>query len=333
MSGKRPRNQFIEAHAYFLKKRLARVPYDVIESHFTTHVDFSKKLAQGKLIDELLSNLQIFSEDHDFVKAFSDFFRDYVLSAKESQYLLQIKNSSDVLKWVKSWEGNKFIGQNHDFELNTCLKLGERLLSNDVGALSFPTDVAFLIAKSHRVVSIPDGKEIREVHPTREFELIFRKDHQLIEIRGDQQVIRDFVNTSADELGNPLKSAASIAIGDEKDDLKKRSILAPAKHVKIDKLKAALNGAYTSASSKVKGSRTRSITVDLDPMRDSSEETDKELRGLLDRVLKDPDNGRISFTYNKKEYSFGITKAGGLTFMKYTPEEVVTYILSKIQNL
>jgi hypothetical protein len=335
MSGHAPRNQFVAANQYFLLKRLARVPYEVLESYFSSHLDISKKISQKKLIDELLMNLTIFGEEHDFVKAFSNFFRDYVLSAKESQYILQISKSDDVLEWIKSWKDNKFNGQKYDFELNICVQLEEKILFAESDSVSFPTHVAFLIAKSHRVAIIPNGNELVEIHPTKEFELVFRQNQRLLEVRGDFQVIQDFINTSVDEFNNPLKSAASIAIGDVSDEMRKRAIITPARLVKIDKLKAALDGVYTSASSKMPGSCTPRVTLEFveTGISDFSQETDTLLRDVAEKVLKDPDKGKISFSYNKKRYSFGITKSGGLTFMKYTPEEVVTYILQKIQSL
>jgi hypothetical protein len=327
------RNRFSEVNKYFLIKRLERVPHDVLESYFQDHFDITTKISRKKLIDEIWNNLQLLGEDHEFIQAFSSFFRDHVLSAKESQYILQITNSEDVLKWIKSWEGGKFPGQRYDFTLHVCLDLEPRFLGNGGNSISFPTCAVFLIAKSHRIELVPSGQEILEIHPTREFELIFRQNQHSLEVRGDFKIIRDFINSSVEEFNSPLKSAASLAVGDVNDELKKRAVVTPARYIKIDKLKAALKGAYTSASSKTAGSHIPRVTLEFEGMHDSSDETDPVLRAVAERVLKDPDKGKISFTYDKKNYSFGITKSGGLTFMKYTPEEVVTYILHKIQGL
>jgi hypothetical protein len=327
------RISIFDANEYFLEKRLARVPYDVLEEYFSKYITAEKKIGQSKLIAEILINLKIHKNNSDFMTFFSEFIRDYVLSAKESQYLLRVTNSSDVLEWIRSWKDNKFNGQRHDFSLNTSLTLGERFLKDSESNISFPHQVCFLISKSHRKKRIPNGLEILEISETTEFEIIFRKDSRLIEVRGDYQVIRDFVNTAVQEMENPMKSARSLVIGESSDESRRQYIVEPARYIKIEKLRLALDGSYTSASSKTSGSHAHRVTIDTTELQNSSQETDPVLRSVIEKVLRDPDRSKISFKYNNKSYTFGITKSGGLTFMKYMPEEAVTYILSKIQSL
>ena len=155
----------------------------------------------------------------------------------------------------------------------------------------------------------------------------------LMEARGEQTVIRDFINTAVIDSHNPLSMASSFFVG-ETEDAKSNSIVkAIGKVIRIEALKTALNGKYLSISAPVRGDKTSRIQAIFEELSDLDDETDPSIKPLLTSLIKDQDRSRISFKYKEKKFSFGITKKGGLTFRKYAPEEVVTYVISKINSL
>ncbi len=190
-----------------------------------------------------------------------------------------------------------------------------------------------MIAVCKNPIIVTNGLEPLYYHPTSEFEIIFRQDTNLIEVRGEFTVIRDFVNTATLNRDNPFNTAQSVFVGNRNETRPNTSLLKPATFVNIDSLKTAINGNYLSLSSAVSGVKTSRITMEFEGLNHFSEETDTVLSAMVEKTIKDPDKTRISFTYNKDSYTFGITKSGGLTFHKYTPENAITYILKNLRNL
>lgn len=324
---------------YFLSKRLARVPADILETFVATWRDTSDLKSQKKLIKEILFQLSIMKNDQEFILNFKNFIRDCVLSARESEYLLRITDKVQVLQWLNSLRTGSFSGQKYDFTLHTFLKFEEKILEdfekeeNESEPIYFPTELFLLIGTSKNPIVVPNGLEIVYYHPTNEFEILFRGDMNLIEVRGDFQVIRDFVSTATLDRSNPLSTVESVFVGDRSETKPNSSLVRPAKFIKIEKLRTAIKGSYLSASSIVSGTKTSRVTLEFEGLSDFGEETDAILQAVVKRTIKDPDKTKISFKYRDKVYSFGITKSGGLNFMKYTPEEVVTYILKKLRDL
>lgn len=216
---------------------------------------------------------------------------------------------------------------------HTHIQLQEKSLLLDGQDVYFPCEILLIVASSQNHKSIPSGLEIVNYYPTAEIELIFIKNMNLIEIRGQFEIIRDFVNTAVIDSHNPLSMAQSLFIG-ECEDAMSYSVVKPiSKIVKIDGLKAALNGKYLTISAPVKGTKTSRIKATLEELDEIDEETHPLIKPVLNNLLKDQDKSKISFRYIGEKYSFGITKSGGLTFMQYAPEEVLTYVVSKINSL
>jgi len=75
------------------------------------------------------------------------------------------------------------------------------------------------------------------------------------------------------------------------------------------------------------------MKAELDELYNLNEETEPNLKIVVEDLLNNQDRSRISFKYKGDKYSFDITKSGGLFFKKYAPEEVITYVLGKIKSL
>jgi hypothetical protein len=329
------RPEFIE---YFLKNRLKRVPMTVLRSFLLELVepelkDEIQKYSQSKLIEKIFFYYQLRQGKEDFINAFNQFIRDHLFSAKESVYLIQVPHQEAVIKWIRSWHNTNYVGHRFNFSKHTHISLNKRFISIEENKVSLPSDVILLVASSQTPKIIPSGLELVEYYPTVEIELIFRKGMNLMEARGELAVIRDFINTAVIDSHNPLSMASSFFVG-EKEDARANSIVgAIGKIIRIDALKTALNGKYLSISAPVKGEKTSRIQASFEELSDLDDETDPYIKPLLTSLIKDQDHSRISFKYKEQKFSFGITKRGGLTFRQYAPEEVVTYVVSKINSI
>jgi hypothetical protein len=96
---------------HFLSKRLSRVPIDVLKKFILNWTDIKKLTNQKKLVSEILFQLNISKNDRNFISSFKNFLRDYVLSARESEYLLQTDDRFKVLSWLKTLNQQSFSGQ------------------------------------------------------------------------------------------------------------------------------------------------------------------------------------------------------------------------------
>jgi hypothetical protein len=324
---------------YFLAKRLRRVPFEFLKNFMQNFQEVSHVRSQIDMVDKIVTHYQIMSENKSFIEKFNDFTRDYVFSAKESEYILQLQNKELLFDWISSWSSNIFQGQNFNFSLHIRSYLNEKLLSFDADKIYLPTEVILLFASSKEPKHIASGSgkggaKMVEYFPITEFEIILRKDSTLIEVRGDYKVIRDFVNTAILDSDNPLSMAQSIFVGDYTTDSNLKPLVKSVQVVKIDTLKTKLQGSYKSMSAPVNGNKTSRVKVSLDSLNSADEETDPFFKTLLeDYLINGQDKSDICFVYKEKEYSFCITKFGGLYFQKYAPEEVISYVLSKIGNI
>ncbi|MEH2446335.1 MAG: hypothetical protein V7K18_11265 [Nostoc sp.] len=324
---------------HFLERRLKRVPTSILKDFLLLckTSNFSeneiKNKSQQDLIDEIILNYEIMQNNQDFNLIFNQFLRDKLFSAKESEDIMQIPKKDKVINWITSWTDNRYIGQRYNFTVHTYVKLEEKFILVDNENISLPHEIILLVAYSQTPKSIPSGLELVEYSPTTEIELVFRQNMNLLEVRGQFEVIRDFVNTAVIDSHNPLSLAQSLFIG-EREDAQRNSIVKKiSKVIKIDDLKSAVKGTYLTVSAPVAGSKTVRLKATLDELDVLGEETDPLLNPVLKDLLNNQDKSRISFKLSGKKYSFAITKSGGLTFMQYAPEEVMTYVLSKINKL
>jgi len=327
----------LEFKEYFLRSRLKRVPISVLMP-FVANLAKSeqeeglKKASQAELIDKILFYCEIRQHDEDFANEFSKFIRDHLFSAKESVYLIQVPNQDAVISWINTWKDEKYLGHRYNFSLHTSILLKERSLLLDGQKVFFPSNVILLVASSKKPKQLPSGLDLIMYFPTVEIELIFRKGMPLMEARGDVDVIRDFMNTAVLDSHNPLSMASSIFVGDREDAKGNSLTKSLSKIVKIDELRKSLKGKYLSISAPVKGEKTSRIQASFEELDDLNEETHPTIKPMLTTLIQDQDRSRISFVYDEKKFSFGITIKGGLTFTQYAPEEVVTYIVSKLMS-
>jgi hypothetical protein len=323
---------------YLLERRLMRLPKDVLINFLESYTDmgsnkdFSKANKQVNLVQDILKYYQIKESNSEFREKFKDFIRDKVLAARESIYLISVDSSEQVIDWIRSWSDNSFIGENFNFSLSTSINFREKYLDQDKsedGKISFPSLVFFMLAAKKESKPLLSSSDIIDYYPTVEFEIIFRENLNIIEVRGSYKIARDFVNTAILDSDNPLSMARSVFIGEEKDQ--KNSLVKPIrKIVKIEELKASLEGVYQKLASSFPGDKTSKIEVDLDDLQNIDEETHPVALEVITEISKEPAKASIGFSYKDKKYSFSITKTGGLLFRKYITEEVVTHIIQKI---
>jgi len=301
-------------------------------------IDTSAARLKKDLLNILIQNQSIMNNNVSFEEAFNEFIRDYVLSAGVAEYIIQVDNSDIVFQWISSWVDNLYWGQRYKFQIHTKKELTQK--SIDFGRsgnpyedkIYFPSSVIFLVASSLNPVYELNGLEEIEYHRTSEFEIISRQNSDLLEIRGDYHVIKDFVATAILDNNNPLSMAGSVFIG-EQEDIRHSLIKVSRRHISIDTLRSAINGKFLSITAIVDGTKANKININVDELQDWQEETEPLLRNLLKKIQPKIDKGRILFEYNSKKYSFMITKTGGLRFYEYVPEEVLTYLLYWINKL
>lgn len=333
---------------HLLKKRLLRLPKDKITEFWKgEEIDFGEITSQKDIIDRIITEYKIKSSNQQFTNKFKDFLRDVVLTANAADYLISIKNSEEIIKWIQSWENNTFVGHQHNFQLHTVIELNRKYLPVNrnldkldnlqidtenfkMDKISFPTTVGFIVASSQNIKQELNGLEEISYYPTTEFEIIIREDLDIVEVRGEFTVVRDFVSTAISDSHNPLSSAESYFIGE--DEYSNKGITKITKQrIRIETLKMLLDGSYTKLSSLLSGSKMSKIDITLDDLKAIGEETHPEGKVILEEMMKNLAKGSICFRYNGENYSFSVTKTGGLYFQKYIPEEVVTYILYNIK--
>ncbi len=332
----------LEFKEHLLSRRLSRLPKEILAKFWEQDLDFSEIKSQNGIVSRIILEYQIKNKNVEFVGKFKDFLRDAVLTAREADYLISLADPSNIVDWVRSWDNNCFIGQNYTFHLHTVVELNQKYLEIDqaksketesqaeIKQVSFPSQAIFLVGSRQEKKEELNGLEIVSFHPTTEFEIIIRKDLDILEIRGPYQVVRDFVSTAILDDNNPFSAARSYFIG-ESEDVKKSLVKPIRQIVKIDSLKKALNGAYKRIASPFPGIKASMFEATLEDLRDLDEETNPVAQAMLKEMIKNPVKGNISFRYKQKKYSFSITKTGGLFFREYVPEEVVTYIVYLIK--
>jgi hypothetical protein len=318
---------------HLLKRRLNRLPKEILCKFWESHLDLSNVKSQRDILDRIIVEYQMKRDNTLFVDNFKDFIRDAVLTAREAEYLIYLQNPIQIIDWIMSWENGVFQGQKNTFNLHTIVKLNQKYLeiehtknTDGMNKISFPSLSIFLVGSKYEEKIELNGLEVISFHPTTEFEIIIREDLDLLEIRGPHEVIKDFVSTAILNDNNPLSAAKSYFIGEAEDH--KKSLIKPIRHiVQIDKLRRLLDGSYTKMKSLVPGIKASMFEATLSDFKELGEETHPAAHAILEEMMKSPVKGNISFHYKNKKYSFSITKTGGLFFREYFPEEIVTYIV------
>ena len=133
------------------------------------------------------------------------------------------------------------------------------------------------------------------------------------------------------DKNNPLSASESYFLG-LPEDRKKGIVNVARKIISINRLKEKLDGFYQKITAPHNGSKTSQFSFNIDNLKDVEEETEPHARALLEKSLKDMSKGTIGFVYKEKNYSFDVTRSGGLFFKKFLQEEVVTYIINNIHK-
>lgn len=326
-------NKVLENHfkEHLLIRKLARVKKAYLEAYWKDKVDIQGLKNQTHIIEKIVEAYKL-KKNKDFVVDFKVFFRDFALTGREAHYLIDANKPLTILEWIKHWENGRFIGQKYNFDFHTYLNLDLKEIEiSDKETISFPEIVIFLVGSRQEQSSTLSGLELVNYSPSVEFEIIIRSTTTMVEIRGPYDLARDFVSTAISDTNNPLSNSRSYFVGSP-DDAEKVKCMAPVRQViRIDALKKMLNGTYTKVKASYPGTVTKSIEVELDNMSSTDEELDQDAKTILDKLVRAPLKGGLSFRYNEVRYEFSITKTGGLFFRKYVSEDVITYILGKIK--
>ena len=134
----------------------------------------------------------------EFQDKFGIFIRDYVLSAKESEHLIEIEDKEAFVNWVNNWTNNTYIGNSFNFYKHIYFELSEKYLclsnseplkttihvkdEKDFSCLSFPSEVFLLVAYRKESKSIFSRNQLLAIHDTKEFEIIFRGNSNLVSV-------------------------------------------------------------------------------------------------------------------------------------------------------
>jgi len=340
-----------------LKSRLKRVPAEKLEKFLGDLKDI-KGISKTKdsLASEIVSYYKTMKTNSEFILEFGNFIRDYVLSAGESEYLIEVQDKSAFITWINSWGTKGFIGNRFNFYKNTYFQMGEKYVSVETDAdgvdsistqeklegesetqkkqksLSFPNEVFLLVAYRQESKSVFSKDRLIDIHDTFEFEIVLRKDTALVGVRGNYSVVRDFFSTAIADASNPLSMARSLFVGEFEKE-KSRPIAKPRKSIDIEKLRQSIDGQYLDIDAPVAGDQATRIKLSLKGMRNTNEETHPIFGPAVQEAWTLQERSRIGFRYNGVAHSFSITKNGGLYFRKFAPEEVLTYVLLKISNL
>lgn len=153
----------------------------------------------------------------------------------------------------------------------------------------------------------------------------------VIEVRGHNSIVRDFVNSAVNDTGSAFLGMESFFIGDL-EEAKSAALIQPKRIISIENLAKSLKGTYKKLSAIVEGSKTLRVDFHFKDLENPDEETNNLINPLLNNVFLNQDKGTINFRYESTQYSFEITKSGGLNFRKYAPEKVVTYVLFRLIN-
>jgi hypothetical protein len=126
LSGKREFNEFL------LQARLRRLSTEALE-RFLSELKNIQDIPKNKtnFTSEIVSYYKIMKNNPEFLLKFGDFIRDYVLSAGESEYLIEVSDQEAFMRWISNWTDNTFIGKKFNFYQNVYLELGEKYLNLD----------------------------------------------------------------------------------------------------------------------------------------------------------------------------------------------------------
>ncbi|WP_319420028.1 hypothetical protein [Pleurocapsa sp. FMAR1] len=149
---------------HLLTARLKRVSQKNLENFYKDAVNKdSEPKNKAKLVEEIVVHYKIMLNNSEFQEKLGVFIRDYVLSARESEYLIEINDKQAFIKWVANWSNNAYVGNNFNFYKHIYFELPEQHLclnkldalkttiqsenkKEDYSCLSFPNKVFLLVA-------------------------------------------------------------------------------------------------------------------------------------------------------------------------------------------
>lgn len=319
------------------RRRLARVNKDILvkewAGQFLWDIKNPKSISQARLVDEIIKTIS-YRKDPDFISFFKSFIQSNALTGKEACYLFYTPSPQELVPWVKSWNSQKFDGQHHEYIAHQKIRFDLKyFLSEDETKTSYPLMAIFLAAISKRPKLIQNGLSLTEVHDTNEIILVLREGSNMIEVRGHYAAVRDFMATAIRQGAcTPLRSVQCYFIGQQRS-YKGQNFCPTRQFIKINDLRAELGGHYKTIGGRVPGSRILSAEFSVEKFENLGEEDYEPGRQVLETIIQDPAKGVIAFPYQNREYSFHITKTGGLELKQYISEEVLTMIIHQINKI
>ena len=111
---------------HLLTVRLKRVSQKNLDNFYKDVVnEDSKSKNKTQLVEEIVAHYKIMLNNSEFKKKFGIFIRDYVLSAKESEHLIEIKDQEAFIQWVNKWSNNTYLGNSFSFYKHIYFELPE----------------------------------------------------------------------------------------------------------------------------------------------------------------------------------------------------------------
>lgn len=115
---------------HLLRRRLDRVPPQYLRAFLEQQkIDVDKINTKQELLIKMMSHINLMINNKEFNSDFDNFLREFVLSARVSEYIIQVENTDNIFKWITKWECNIFYGQRYKFQLHTHRDLGKKFIN------------------------------------------------------------------------------------------------------------------------------------------------------------------------------------------------------------
>jgi hypothetical protein len=323
-----------EFKKHLLKLRLKRLNKSELYQYWWKHLDLKKSTSLDEVVDKIVENYFIKKENMDFLKKFHLFLRDSVCSARDADYVFKIKDTKELHEWISSWTENVYTGNSHTFSLHNTIELPSEKATlcpnngEEPYDFPYPDKILFILAQSQKDYYVINGFEQLSYKKTNEIEVVIRSEVNLVELRGSYKIVKDLIQTAYKDRIPSWQSANNLQIISPSSQ--GESILKYKTLLEITTLKELLEAKYRKLRSSFSGDKVSAVSLDLEDFKDISEETHPTAQSVLKEVLEDPLSGTLEFKYQNRSYRFWVNQNGGFTFKQYMPEEVVTYIMSKI---
>ncbi|MGD1902698.1 MAG: hypothetical protein ACFB9N_10715 [Geitlerinemataceae cyanobacterium] len=323
-----------EFKEHLLKQRLKRLKKSELYQYWGDFLGIKKSDTLDEMVEKIVGNYFIKKTNQDFLREFNLFLRDSVCSARDADYIFKVEDTKKLQEWLGSWTRNKYIGNSHTFSLHKIIELSPEKASlcpgegEQVSHFPYPDKILFVISQSQKDYYVTSGFDQLAYKKTNEIEVVIRSEVNLVELRGPYKIVKDLIQAAYKDRIPSWRSAVNLQVISRSSQ--SESILKYKMRLSITRLKELLVANYRKLTSSFSGDKVSAVSLDLEDFQDISEETHPAAQSVLAEALEDPSSGTLEFKYQDKRYRFWVNQTGGFTFKQYMPEEVVTYIMSKI---